>query len=133
MNPITQVRHFNRTITRRIGALEDHFLGRSRSLGASRLLFEIGRAGIEIRKLRSRLGLDSGYTSRLLRSLESEGLVKTGKSPEDSRVHFIKLTARGLKEVDLLNKLSDEAAAHLLQPLSEKQKIAITEAMATVE
>src|SRR5262249_28318325 len=120
MNPITQVRHFNRTITRRIGALEDHFLGRSRSLGASRLLFEIGR-GIEIRKLRSRLGLDSGYTSRLLRSLESEGLVKTGKSPEDSRVHFVRLTARGLKEVDLLNKLSDEAAAHLLQPLSEKQ------------
>lgn len=133
MNPVTQVRHFNRTITRRIGVLEDHFLGRSRSIGASRLLFEIGKTGIEIRKLRTRLGLDSGYTSRLLRSLESEGLVKTGKSTTDSRVHFAKLTSRGIKEVELLNKLSNQAAAHLLAPLSEKQKIAITDAMATVE
>ena len=41
-SPVEQVRRFNRTVTRRIGALDGHFLGRGRSLGACRVLFEIG-------------------------------------------------------------------------------------------
>src|SRR5207245_4048517 len=73
MDAIAQVRSFNRTVTQQIGALADQFLGRDRTLGASRLLFEIGRDGIEVRQLRARLSLDSGYTSRLLRTLEAEG------------------------------------------------------------
>ena len=92
MDTVGQIRSFNRTVTRRIGALENRFLGRDRSLGASRILFEIGARGIEIRQLRARLGLDSGYASRLLRGLESEGLVETGLSPADARVRFVRLT-----------------------------------------
>ena len=34
---IEQVRRFNRVVAERIGALEDHFLGRSRPLGEARL------------------------------------------------------------------------------------------------
>src|SRR5215813_3535963 len=67
---IDQVRRFNRVVAERIGALEDHFLGRSRPLGEARLLWEIGPAGADVRDLRGRLGLDSGYVSRLLRMLE---------------------------------------------------------------
>src|SRR3989442_95261 len=77
MDAIAQIRRFNRTVTQQIGVLEEHFLGRDRSLGASRLLFEIGANGMEVRQLRARLNLDSGYTSRLLRGLESEGLIRT--------------------------------------------------------
>ena len=66
---VEQVRRFNRTVTARIGALDDHFLGRGRALGEARLLWEIGPDGCEVRLLRARLGLDSGYVSRLLRSL----------------------------------------------------------------
>ena len=62
---IAQVRRFNRTVTQRVGALSDRFLARDRPLGASRLLWEIGVEGCEVRALRSRLGLDSGQVSRL--------------------------------------------------------------------
>src|SRR3954464_11206603 len=80
---IQQVRRFNRTVAEGIGALEDHFLGRSRPLGEARLLWEIGPDGADVRDLRGRLGLDSGYVSRLLRSLESQRLVTVRVSPHD--------------------------------------------------
>ena len=72
---VDQVRRFNRTVTERVGALNDRYLGLERPLGEARLLWEIGLDGCEVRLLRSRLGLDSGYLSRLLRSLEAAGLV----------------------------------------------------------
>jgi DNA-binding MarR family transcriptional regulator/GNAT superfamily N-acetyltransferase len=133
MDAVTQIRRFNRTVTRRIGALEDQFLGRKRSLGASRLLFEIGAQGMEIRRLRSRLGLDSGYTSRLLRALEAEGLVRTGAAPDDARVRYATLTAAGRREVATLDRLSDAAAASLLEPLSERQRSDLVTAVTAVE
>jgi DNA-binding MarR family transcriptional regulator len=77
---VRRVRSFNRTVSQRIGALNDHFLDRARPLGEARLLYEIGSAGAEVRKLRARLELDSGYVSRLLRSLERQGLVKDVRS-----------------------------------------------------
>jgi DNA-binding MarR family transcriptional regulator/GNAT superfamily N-acetyltransferase len=133
MDMIAQIRSFNRTVTRRIGALDGHFLGRNRSLGASRLLFEIGPDGVEIRELRSRLDLDSGYASRLLRGLEVEGLIRMDPAPDDARVRSVVLTAAGRKELAALNRLSDDNAASLLEPLTEKQRAALTSAMREVE
>lgn len=133
MNPVARIRSFNRTITQQIGALDGHFLGRDRSLGASRLLFEIGTGGGEVRHLRSRLGLDSGYTSRLLRQLESEGLVRTGPAPDDARVRFARLTKAGRRELALLDRLSDQSAATLLSRLTTTQAEALTASMETVE
>lgn len=133
MEPVHRVRSFNRTVTEQIGALDDHYLGRDRSLGASRLLFEIGTEGIELRRLRSRLGLDSGYTSRLLRGLEGEGLIRTAAAPGDARVRRAELTAAGREELGLLNQRSDEVARTLLGRLSEGQQARLVDAMVTVE
>lgn len=133
MDAIAQVRSFNRTVTQQIGALADQFLGRDRTLGASRLLFEIGRDGIEVRQLRARLSLDSGYTSRLLRELEAEGLIRTVESSRDARVRFVNLTKAGRKELTMLNRLSDKAAASLLGRLTEAQRASLITAMHTVE
>ena len=83
---VARVRRFNRTVTQRVGALSDHFLSTGRPLGVSRLLWEIGTEGGEVVMLRSRLGLDSGQMSRMLRSLESEGLVTVTPSGADARV-----------------------------------------------
>jgi DNA-binding MarR family transcriptional regulator len=133
METIARVRSFNRTVTRQIGALERLFLGRDRSLGASRLLFEIGLEGAEIRQLRDRLDLDSGYVSRLLRGLEREGLIRTGRSSGDARVRFVTLTKAGRRELAILNRLSDRAAASLLDRLTEPQCAALASAMEQVE
>ena len=52
-NQIDLVRRFNRAVTQRIGALDDAYLPRGRSLGLSRLLWEIGPAGSEVGLLRA--------------------------------------------------------------------------------
>src|SRR3954471_18939020 len=107
-------RRFHRTVTQRSGALSDRFLARDRPLGASRVLWEIGTEGCEVRALRSRLGLDSGHASRLLRALEADGLVRVEPSAADGRVRLARLTRRGRNERDLLDRRSDELAASLL-------------------
>lgn len=130
---VAQLRSFNRTVTRRIGVLHDRFLGRSRPLGESRLLFEIGSEGAEVRELRARLGLNSGYVSRLLRTLEKQGLVETTAGPRDARVQFARLTRRGIAERDELDRRSDATALEILSPLGEKQRERLVAAMAEVE
>jgi DNA-binding MarR family transcriptional regulator/GNAT superfamily N-acetyltransferase len=127
------VRSFNRTVSQRVGALSDHYLARDRPLGAARLLWEIGEAGAQLRQLRIRLGLDSGYLSRLLRSLESAGLVVVGEADNDRRVHTARLTRRGRAERDLLDRRSDDLARSMLEPLTERQRARLVTAMADVE
>jgi DNA-binding MarR family transcriptional regulator len=105
---VGQVRRFNRTVTERVGALNDHFLGLERPLGEARLLWEIGVDGCELRLLRSRLGLDSGYLSRLLRSLEAAGLVEVAASGRDRRIRVARLTAAGRVERAVLDERSDD-------------------------
>jgi DNA-binding MarR family transcriptional regulator len=107
---VDQVRRFNRTVTERVGALNDRFLERGRPLGEARLLWEIGLDGCELRLLRARLGLDSGYLSRLLRSLEAAGLVTVTASVGDRRIRVAELTAAGRAERAALDKRADEQA-----------------------
>ncbi len=130
---IDQVRRFNRTVTRRVGALDDTFLARGRPLGQARLLWEIGPDGSDVRMLRSRLDLDSGYLSRLLRSLEGDGMVTVEPSHADARVRTARLTSQGLAERAELDRRADDAAAALLQPLGMRQRDRLIKAMAEVE
>ena len=130
---IGQVRRFNRAVTQRAGALEDAFLSRGRPLGQARVLWEIGPEGRDIKGLRARLDLDSGYLSRLLRSLEGDGLVVVEPSGADGRVRTARLTEDGRAERTELDRLSDQAAAALLQPLSTQQQDRLVAAMAEVE
>lgn len=129
---ITQVRLFSRQVTRRIGVLQDNYLSRGRPLGEARLLFEIGVGGRDVRDLRALLNLDSAYVSRLLRSLEAQGLVTVGQQAGDARVRRAMLTAKGRVEVDSYDKLSDELAESLLSPLSLTQRSRLIAAMAEV-
>ena len=129
---IAQVRRFNQLVTQRIGALDDHFLGRDRPLGASRLLYEIGNRGADLRDLRRRLGLDAGYVSRLAKALAKEGLIRLTPGTGDQRVRQARLTAAGRREIAQLNALSDQAAGRLLNALTPKQRDAMVAAMAEV-
>lgn len=130
---VDRVRRFNRTVTQRIGALNDAFLARDRPLGQARLLWEIGQDGCDIRLLRSRLDLDSGYLSRLLRSLENDGLVIVEQSTTDGRVRTARLTGTGLAERTILDQRSDDLAVSILEPLNARQRTRLIAAMADVE
>jgi DNA-binding MarR family transcriptional regulator/N-acetylglutamate synthase-like GNAT family acetyltransferase len=130
---IQRVRRFNRVITRRIGILTDDYLGRGRPWAESRLMFEIGPRGADVRQLRERLELDSGYLSRLLRSLEAQKLIKLRPSEADARVRRATLTAKGMGEWRLMETRSDAIAETLLQPLDADQRKRLLAAMTEVE
>jgi DNA-binding MarR family transcriptional regulator/GNAT superfamily N-acetyltransferase len=130
---VERVRRFNRTVTQRIGALDDAYLSRGRPLGQCRLLWEIGTGVSEVRALRSRLELDSGYLSRLLHALSADGLVVVETDEADGRVRNVRLTPTGLAERAELNRRSDELAASILRPLNDTQRDRLVAAMAEVE
>jgi DNA-binding MarR family transcriptional regulator/GNAT superfamily N-acetyltransferase len=130
---IQRVRSFNRTVAERIGTLNDHFLRRGRPYGESRMLWEVGPDGAEVRDLRARLGLDSGYTSRVLRALENARLIRVEVSGDDGRVRRVRLTAAGRRERAELDRRSDAVAASLLEPLSAKSRASLVKAMGEVE
>lgn len=113
---IAQARRFNRIVTQRVGALNDRFLARDRSLGEARVLWEIGVEGRDVRSLRTALGLDSGYLSRLLRSLQASGLIRVGAKESDRRVRI----ARPPGGVWLSWPCSIDAATSWLPPFSSR-------------
>lgn len=127
------MRRFNRSYTQRIGALEDSFLGVGLPLGAARLLYEIGIAPASAQALRTRLGLDSGYLSRLLRRLEDEGLVAVVPDPRDRRRRRVDLTAAGRRRWEQLERRSDERARLLVEPLSPRQRERLVAALAEAD
>ena len=135
MDPVAteRVRRFNRTVTQRIGALSDEYLARARPLGTSRVLWEIGERGLDVRSLRARLDLDSGYLSRLLRRLEADGLIVVEQSRDDGRARTARLSGAGRTEWKLLDRRSDELAWSLIDPLDDEQRTRLVEAMSVVE
>ncbi len=130
---ISIVRGFCRSFTRRVGVFTDKFLGRDRPLAEARLIFEIGGQGQEVRDLRSNLGVDSGYLSRLLRSLERQGLARVMPGQKDRRLRRAELTPAGLTELDELIRRGQDFAAALLEPLSPTQRQRFVSAMLEVE
>ncbi|MER6204009.1 helix-turn-helix domain-containing GNAT family N-acetyltransferase [Streptomyces sp. NPDC001642] len=129
---VASFRRFNRYFTRRIGALDDHYLGQDRPLGEARLLFEIG-AGISLRELRGRLALDAGYLSRMAKSLEAQGLVRLTVPPQDTRLRLVELTEAGRVEVEEQQRRADALAAGLLTTLSPPQRAELARALATTQ
>ena len=131
--PLQHVRRFNRTVGEVLGVTGDRFLGRTRPPGESRILWEIGPDGIDVRLLRRRLGLDSGYVSRVLQSLARQGLVRVRVDRVDRRVRRASLTAKGAAERAHLDRRSDALADGLLQPLSDRHRERLVAAMTEVE
>jgi DNA-binding MarR family transcriptional regulator/GNAT superfamily N-acetyltransferase len=114
LDPISRVRRFNRAVTSEVGALDTSFLGRGRPLGAARVLNAIGHGRGDVAELRDYLGLDSGLMSRLLRSLEDEGLITTLPHPDDARRRIARLTRAGQREFNAYEAMSNSQAQGLL-------------------
>lgn len=146
-DPVAVVRRFNRSYTQRIGVLEDSFLGLGMPLGPARLLFEIGAASPaaqtqlaaqaspatrtppSTQALRERLGLDSGYLSRLLRRLERDGLIQVIPDPGDRRRRLVSLTKAGRERWAELERRSDEQARLIVGPLTGRQRERLARAL----
>src|ERR1700745_1837686 len=114
LDPVSRVRRFNRAVTSAVGALDTSFLGRGRPLGAARVLNAIGHGRSDVGEIRDYLGLDSGLMSRLLRSLEDEGLIETQAHEDDARRRVANLTRAGKREFAAYEALSNTQAEGFL-------------------
>ncbi|MDE5443654.1 GNAT family N-acetyltransferase [Bradyrhizobium sp. CSA207] len=123
LNPVARVRRFNRAVTSAVGALDTSFLGRGRPLGAARVLNAIGHGRSDVAEIRDYLGLDSGLTSRLLRSLEDEGLVETTVHEEDARRRVVRLTRAGRREFAAYEALSNTQADGFLGRHAQREAL----------
>jgi DNA-binding MarR family transcriptional regulator/GNAT superfamily N-acetyltransferase len=127
---LVQARRYFELVAGRLSALEQ--AGARRPPGESRLLSEIGPAGCPVRSLRSRLGLDSGYVSRLLRRLQVAGLVTVGPDPLDRRRRTVRPTKAGRAEQQALERRAVRAMATLLEPLDASQQERLRRALIEV-
>jgi DNA-binding MarR family transcriptional regulator len=109
-----RIRRFNRAVTREVGALDTSYLGRGRPLGAARVLHLCTSQGTDVAQIREALALDSGLLSRLLRTLEADGLVETATDPADRRRRIARLTPQGQAERAEYERLNDALAQRLL-------------------
>jgi len=129
-----RARRFSRFWTREIGLLHEGLLDTPRSLTEARVLYELGQVPETTAvRLVELLDLDAGHLSRVLASLEGEGLVARRRSPDDGRSRLLSLTAEGRRVFDELDGRSSEQASRLLERLPGAARSRVLSAMATIE
>src|SRR5690348_3363029 len=83
---VAEFRGFNRMWSRLGGLLTAGLLDSPFSLTEGRVIFELAQRGpCDLAEVRQALGLDSGYLTRIVRRLRSQGLVEATTSPRDGR------------------------------------------------
>jgi DNA-binding MarR family transcriptional regulator/GNAT superfamily N-acetyltransferase len=131
---IAAVRRFSRFYTRRIGVLQERFLGTELTLTEGRLVYELAqREQATASELIAELDLDPGYMSRLLRKLEDRGLVHREPSAVDGRQSIVRLTEQGQERFAAINARSRDEIGAMLGALAETDQGRLVEALSTVE
>lgn len=109
------IRTFNRFYTVLLGFLNQNYLGTGYSVTETRILFEIHQQeGISAKQLCTLLRLDKSYMSRLIRSLEHQGILCRETDPTDRRANCIYLTVQGRTEVAGLIRTTNQEIEHLI-------------------
>jgi DNA-binding MarR family transcriptional regulator/GNAT superfamily N-acetyltransferase len=131
---IADLRRFNRFYTQKIGVLQEGLLSSPFSLTEARVLYELAREDkLTATHLGTRLALDPGYLSRILRGFERRGLLRRARSPSDRRLGLLSLTAQGQAVFAPLDARSHEQIGAMLHDLSEDEQIRLVAAASTIE
>jgi DNA-binding MarR family transcriptional regulator/GNAT superfamily N-acetyltransferase len=131
---VLAVRRFNRFYTKQIGLLEEGLLKSKFSLTEVRVLYELAhRERWTAAELGKELGLDAGYLSRMLKAFQRDGLVERDASESDGRQTILRLTEKGRKEFEPLNRASGEQVAGMLERLPGPDRHKLVRAMETIE
>jgi DNA-binding MarR family transcriptional regulator len=131
---IEAVRHFNRFYTQHIGILDKHLLQTPFSLAECRVLRELAHGEKSTATmLRSKLGLDRGYLSRILRGFTARRLVHITSCENDGRQKFLELTGKGRKAHSLVDTRAQRDAASILDKLPRADQKRLVAAMRTIE
>ena len=127
------VRQFNRFYTVHLGLLRGRYLDTDYSLSESRMMYELSQSpGCTANHLRTKLGLDAGYMSRMVRSLTERGLVEGVRSAQDKRATLLSLTANGQAVIADINHRVSSETVRMLDQLGEAQRAELLAAMSKV-
>ncbi|GIJ45917.1 MarR family transcriptional regulator [Virgisporangium aliadipatigenens] len=130
---VAAVREFNRFYTATIGVLEEGLLRTEYTLTEARVIFELAqRDDTEVVTLRSTLGLDAGYLSRILARFEAAGLAARQRSAADGRRQVVRLTDAGRAAYATLDSRSAGEIAALLDRLPHPDRERLGHAMSTI-
>jgi DNA-binding MarR family transcriptional regulator/N-acetylglutamate synthase-like GNAT family acetyltransferase len=131
---VEAIRRFNRFYTRKIGVLQEGFLGSAFSLTQGRVLYELAhRENLTAAAVGLELGLDPGYLSRILRGFQKDDLIRAERSDVDRRETLLSLTARGRKALATLDRRSNEDVMARLHSVSQAEQRQLVTAMHTIE
>lgn len=130
---VARVRRFNRQWTEVLGLLDQGLLETEHSLPEARVLFELAQREVwERGALRDRLEMDPSFLTRVLAALETRGLVAVTRSDRDGRRRDLALTQAGRAAFAVLDARSNAQIEALLDPLSERQRHSVGEAMTVI-
>ncbi|MFG1821886.1 GNAT family N-acetyltransferase [Microbispora bryophytorum] len=133
MDIVSEVRAFNRFYTSVIGVLGAGMHDTPYSLTEARVLFELGTTeAADAAGVRTVLGLDPGYLSRILARFESDGLVSRERSAEDARRQVVRLTPKGRDTFAVLDRRSAVEIETLLSKLTDPERRRLVSAMGAV-
>ncbi|RFP26416.1 MarR family transcriptional regulator [Duganella sp. BJB488] len=128
------VRQFNRYYTVHLGLLRGRYLDTDYSLSEGRIMYELSLSpGCTANHLRTKLDLDAGYMSRLLRSLGERGLVHGERSPQDKRATLLSLTDAGQTVIADINHRASAETVRMLGQLGATQRAELLDAMRKVQ
>jgi DNA-binding MarR family transcriptional regulator/GNAT superfamily N-acetyltransferase len=131
---VDAVREFNRIYTRRIGVLDEAYLGSSFSLTQVRVLYELAhRVTATASELALELGLDAGYLSRIVRGFTRRGVVAKSEAKDDARRTILRLTARGRRVIEPLETRARAQIGAMLDGVPVSQQGRVVEAMRAIE
>lgn len=131
---VARLRRFNRFYTRQLGLLGEHFLESPYTLAESRVLHELGHCETATAsELIAALGLDAGYLSRILRRLQTDGMVARRRDGEDRRQYRLWLSEAGLALFARLEARSQAEASAMLGRLATSERDRLVGAMAMFE
>ena len=130
---VSAVRRFSRFYTRAIGVLHEGLLGSDLTLAEARIVYELASLSKPTATLLGQeLGLDAGYLSRLLKSLEGRGVLTRSADPADGRQSLLTLTAAGRKLFFQIDNASKREVAALLSPLAAIERQQLVTAMGDI-
>ncbi len=134
VHQIAAVRGFSRFYTRKLGIIEPNILASAWTLQEARIIYEIAaRPGCTATDLVRALGLDAGFLSRTLQTLQRRQIVARKPSKADRRASDIALTVKGRAAFAELDRRSNDQVAALLGKLDDGARAALVKAMTVIE
>ena len=131
---IAALRRFTRFFAQRLGALEAGPAGSPYSATEVRVLTELAQYEHRtVTALSRSLGLDAGYLSRVIRRLETTGIVIKTADSADNRQQPLSLTESGRTEVTTLDAITTARYASMVRMLPAHIHAPLLDAMERVE